>query len=148
MATIEMAFTGPQPKSKGATTMVSRVQVPPGYTVADLVEAIRHHRDQRGDDRCWLDDQELYAVLGEGPAETGLPPRDIFLANCARFWQCRQDPSANYETVAAREQALKDEILRQRRIMREMAEKLLSNTPLTDREIIACDNLVGDRNQP
>jgi len=31
-----------------------------------LRDAIKKHRDQRGDDRCWLDDRELYAVLGDG----------------------------------------------------------------------------------
>src|SRR4051812_29344135 len=47
--------------------------------------AIANHRDQRGDDRCYLDDAELYAVLGEAQAVTALPPREEFLANCARF---------------------------------------------------------------
>lgn len=28
-----------------------------------LESAIRKHRDQRGDDRCWLDDEELYKTL-------------------------------------------------------------------------------------
>lgn len=70
-------------------------------------DAIRNHRDQRGDDRCYLDDAELYAVLGEGPAVTVLPPREAFLANCARFHASRQDPSEKYETEEDRHRALK-----------------------------------------
>lgn len=58
--------------------------------IAELEAAIRKHRDQRGDDRCWLDDQELYTVLGDKPADFTLPPREEFLGNCARFWECRQ----------------------------------------------------------
>jgi hypothetical protein len=42
--------------------------------VASLQAAIRAHRDQHGDDRCWQDDHTLYAVLPEGftPPPTGL----------------------------------------------------------------------------
>jgi len=63
--------------------------------VERLLAAIRLHRDQRGDDRCHVDDATLYAVLPEGapdPATLALPPRDVFLANCARFHACRQPP--------------------------------------------------------
>jgi hypothetical protein len=31
-----------------------------------LCAAVREHRDQRGDDRCWRDDRKLYASLPEG----------------------------------------------------------------------------------
>lgn len=61
--------------------------------VSQLETAIRTHRDQRGDDRCWLDDAELYAVLGEDQAtqtDFKLPPRQTFLQNCSRYWECRQ----------------------------------------------------------
>lgn len=57
---------------------------------AELQAAIRKHRDQKMDDRCWRDDHELYAVLGEGVPDTALPPRDIFLGNCERYWECRK----------------------------------------------------------
>ena len=60
--------------------------------VAKLKNAIRNHRDQRGNDRCHLDDAELYQVLGEGQPDTSLPPREEFLANCAKFYECRQAP--------------------------------------------------------
>ncbi len=71
----------------GALTERSALEV----RVIELEAAIRTHRDERGDDRCWLDDNELYAVLGDTtqPVFT-LPPRAEFLGNCARFWECRQ----------------------------------------------------------
>ncbi len=61
---------------------------------ARLRDAIRKHRDQRGDDRCWLDDQDLYMALGPESinANTALPPRDQFLESCRRFWDQRQAP--------------------------------------------------------
>lgn len=59
-----------------------------------LKAAIREHRDQRGDDRCWQDDAKLYSALGtEGArAETGLPPKAEFLESCSRYWERRQSP--------------------------------------------------------
>lgn len=53
--------------------------------------AIREHRDQKGHDRCWLDDQKLYSVLPEGGEyNSKLPPRLEFLKNCERFYDSRQ----------------------------------------------------------
>lgn len=58
-----------------------------------LLVAVRKHRDQRGDDRCHLDDGELYgelyAALPEGDTR---PARDtaVTLENCQRFIACRQ----------------------------------------------------------
>lgn len=42
-----------------------------------LRRAIRKHRDQRLNDRCWLDDMELYRTLPEYPfgIDMKLPPR-------------------------------------------------------------------------
>ncbi len=62
-----------------------------------LKSAIREHRDQRADDRCWLDDQLLYNALGEGvtdPFAEGsvLPPKEDFLVSCEWFWAQRQCP--------------------------------------------------------
>ena len=65
-----------------------------------LEDAIRRHRDQRGDDRCWLDDAELYSVLGEGQPDTTLPPQEEFLSNCARFFECRQRHSDAADAIA------------------------------------------------
>lgn len=62
--------------------------------VERLRAAIREHRDQRGDDRCWLDDRKLYALLPEADtADLTLPPECEFLESCRRYWAQRQDPS-------------------------------------------------------
>ncbi len=62
---------------------------------ARLLAAIRKHRDQRGDDRCWMDDEELYAILPEG---YNPPKRDtaVELANCERFIASRRHPRTEY----------------------------------------------------
>lgn len=70
---------------------------------ARLREAIREHAAQKRDDRCWLDDAALYSAAGLSPsidANTALPPREEFLANCARFHASRQHPGHVYETQA------------------------------------------------
>lgn len=60
-----------------------------------LRNSIRAHRDEKGHDRCWLDDVELYAILPEGTfgIDLALPPKDEFIKNCERYHAHRQDPS-------------------------------------------------------
>src|SRR5688572_6257600 len=57
--------------------------------------AIRDHRDQKGDDRCWLDDEELYKTLPEGYFP---PARDtaVELCNCVKFITNRKNPKTCY----------------------------------------------------
>jgi hypothetical protein len=55
--------------------------------LVNLKNAIRKHRDARGNDRCWENDLELYEALGEEvPASPGLPQRDEFLENCCLYY--------------------------------------------------------------
>lgn len=63
--------------------------------IVELETAIRKHRDQRGDDRCWLDDRQLYhAVIEpngrENLPDLVLPPKCEFLESCSRYWEHRQ----------------------------------------------------------
>jgi hypothetical protein len=68
-------------------------------TDADEIErlrsAIRSHRDAKGDDRCWQDDETLYAVLPEGYTP---PERDssVELSKCEAFIRSRHNPSIIY----------------------------------------------------
>lgn len=57
-----------------------------------LVTAIREHRDQRGHDRCWLDDRKLYEALGEPlPDDVGLLPNDEeMLDRCRQYIALRR----------------------------------------------------------
>lgn len=63
--------------------------------VERLRDAVRLHRDQRGDDRCWLDDETLYAILPEGYTP---PTRDtrVELALCEKYIACRHNPGTEY----------------------------------------------------
>lgn len=61
--------------------------------VLKLRNGIRAHRDQKGDDNCWLDDQMyLYGLLPEKiGAEPELPNKDLMMLNCSRYYECRQN---------------------------------------------------------
>lgn len=58
--------------------------------IHELETAIRKHRDAKGHDRCWLDDIELYKVLGEESPDLSLPPKDEFLRECEKYYECRR----------------------------------------------------------
>ena len=62
--------------------------------VLKLRNAIREHRDQKGDDRCWMDDVELYKVLPEGVANVDLSllSDEQFKRNCDLFIKNRKCP--------------------------------------------------------
>src|ERR1700733_2514255 len=71
--------------------------------IRELEDAIRKHMSQKLDDRCWLDDAELYKVIGgPNPEECALPPEDVFLANCKRYHQSRQPNNLPYAPVHTR----------------------------------------------
>ena len=61
--------------------------------IVELRNEIRWHRDQRGDDRCWLDDDKLYKTLPEKTgAYTSAPPTGEFRRLCVEFFESRQRP--------------------------------------------------------
>lgn len=64
-------------------------------SIETLEMAIRAHRDARGDDRCWQDDETLYQALPEGYTP---PAHDtsVELRNCLRYLACRQHPATVY----------------------------------------------------
>lgn len=72
--------------------------------IALLEAAIRQHRDEKGHDRCWLDDMKLYAVLPEGAAtaDLTLPPRDEFLRGCERYYELRRANGPDVADAEAR----------------------------------------------
>jgi hypothetical protein len=92
-----------------------------------LRAAIRKHRDYRGDDRCWQDDEELYAVLPEGYTP---PARDsaVELKNCERYIACRHNPATECVSPQRRieelEQQVKDYDEQNAKLQRELAEAL------------------------
>src|SRR5882672_6316260 len=61
-----------------------------------LRTAIRYHRDQKGDDRCWLDDSGLWALLDEKePKLTAAPPFEEMMARCRDFYVHRSSDVAD-----------------------------------------------------
>lgn len=74
-----------------------------------LRAAIRRHRDQRGDDRCWLDDEELYRALPEGHTP---PARDcaVELALCEKFIASRHNPATEYVSPQRRIEELESDL--------------------------------------
>jgi len=62
--------------------------------VLKLRNAIRSHRDQIGDDRCWMDDIGLYKILPEGVAgaDLSLLSDEQFRRNCDLFIKNRKCP--------------------------------------------------------
>ena len=77
--------------------------------IAALETAIREHRDQRGDDRCWMDDEKLYNILPEGYTP---PKRDcrVELKFCERFIATRHNPGTTYVSPEREIEALKTEV--------------------------------------
>lgn len=69
--------------------------------VAELEAAIRKHRDFLGDNRCHMDDHELYLVLPEGDTR---PEKDtaVTIENCEKFIACRHDPGRTYVSPQVR----------------------------------------------
>lgn len=63
-----------------------------------LLAAIRKHHDQRADDRCWQDDDELYAAAGLDPVHGVVGDRQAMRANCDRYIEhrCQDGPWPSY----------------------------------------------------
>lgn len=50
-----------------------------------VVDAIRKHHADRGNDRCWENDVELYRAVGLEPGEPQLPPIDEHCRMCDKY---------------------------------------------------------------
>jgi len=74
-----------------------------------LANAIRKHRDQKGDDRCWMDDEELYRLLPEGYEA---PKRDscVELKLCEKFIATRHNPNTEYVSPERRIEELEKQL--------------------------------------
>jgi hypothetical protein len=59
--------------------------------VKQLRSTIRTHRDQKADDRCWLDDYLLWKTLADSPAEPlALPSKDEMMKLCRNYYELRR----------------------------------------------------------
>jgi hypothetical protein len=82
--------------------------------VERLREAVAKHHGQIADDRCWMDDDELYAAFGLPPVDRRVGDKAAMRANCDRFierrcegggWQSYAELEAKIERVAQLEAA-------------------------------------------
>ena len=73
-----------------------------------LRNIIRYHRDQKADDRCWLDDELLYESLPENIPVT-LSSKDVFVDKCSRFHANRQAPKSTNTVDQGKSQVPNDD---------------------------------------
>jgi hypothetical protein len=79
--------------------------------IQKMEAAIRKHRDQKGDDRCFLDDYDLYSVLPEGfkKEKLALHCPEEMLENCKKFIASRQPGGVPYVSPQRRIEELEKE---------------------------------------
>ena len=58
-------------------------------------KAIRSHRDQKGDDRCWLDDCLVWAMLADSPSEPPMLSFEEGMCLCREFYSFRRAEAAD-----------------------------------------------------
>lgn len=64
--------------------------------ILDCRKAIRAHRDARGDDRCWLDDYSVWALIkGSFPVPRRLPAFEEAMDMCRAFYKLRRAENAD-----------------------------------------------------
>jgi hypothetical protein len=63
--------------------------------ITERRNAIRTHRDQKGDDRCFLDDYVLWNYLADSEPELTLPGLEQGMQMCTLFWIYRGATSAD-----------------------------------------------------
>ena len=87
-----------------------------------LRTAVRKHRDEHGDDRCYQDDYVLYAALPEGYTP---PAYDtcVEIHNCLRYIACRQDPKVHYVSPQREIERLMKEVER----LKTLAKRIVEN---------------------
>jgi hypothetical protein len=81
-----------------------------------LHKAIADHHGQKADDRCWMDDERLYAAAGLPPADVRVGDQEAMLNNCARFIRRRTECGAwpSYAELEAEVARLRQQVEGQR----------------------------------
>lgn len=108
--------------------------------VRELEDGIRKHRDQRGDDRCWLDDEELYRLLPEGYTPS-VRDSSVELEMCKKYIACRHNPNTEYVSPQRRIEELEAEIaaMRLQAAYRPAAWPYLADPDITpETRVLAC----------
>ena len=80
--------------------------------VQRLRAAVTEHHAQKADDRCWEDDDRLYAAFGLPPVDRSIGDPTAMLENCKRFIKQRCEgggPWKSYAELEAEVERLKEE---------------------------------------
>lgn len=84
----------------------------PLQSIIEARHAIREHRDAKGDDRCWVDDYKIWALIpGSFPVPLQPPPFEEAMDMCRGFYKRRRAETADpmpANAVADRQQWDKD----------------------------------------
>lgn len=83
-----------------------------------LHNAILKHYNQRAEDRCWMDDNELYTAAGLPEHNNWVGDKFAMLTNCIRFINHRTEECGPWKSYAE----LEAEIERLRSIIRRAYE--------------------------
>lgn len=112
-----------------------------------LEDAIRKHRDQRGDDRCFMDDEELYTAtvgLGDNPDRRLHCPAEM-LENCKKYIASRHDPNVAYVSPQREIERLTEEIARSKKLLTEIGMRGDTLEDLIKDAIDFYESIRGDR---
>jgi len=61
--------------------------------IQQLEDAIRKHREQTGNNMCWENDEELWAILGDGvKIDHTVPSWPEFMTKCAAYRASKDNP--------------------------------------------------------
>lgn len=64
--------------------------------ITERRKQIRNHRDQKGDDRCWIDDYQVWTMLDDTPPEPTEPlPFDEAMKCCQDFYVWRRSETVD-----------------------------------------------------
>lgn len=105
-----------------------------------LYNAIKKHHDQIADDRCWMDDDDLYKAAGLPPVDRRVGDTDAMLHNCRKFIANRCEgggPWQSYIQLASNYQQLERSCMRQEEHIQQILGKAL-HYPLTQSNL-SCD---------
>ncbi len=76
--------------------------------VSRVTAAVKEHHDQKADDRCWMDDDKLYAAVGLSPPDRRVGDKAAMLENCKRFVSNRCDGGGPWKSYRELEAELAD----------------------------------------
>ena len=112
--------------------------------VLECRKAIREHRDQLLDDRCWLDDHLIWAILEDSSSRGPFipPPFEVLMSRCRQFY--------NWRRAECKDATPSDAILDKTcwdKDLNDMTKEQLSDELLRIQEAIRCHRDIKDRSR-